>query len=85
MPDPIHLAILHEALAEPYGLVLQTSDTTRARQALYKARAEANDPALAVLQVRISPFDDGDLVICHPPTRHQLGGQEGDQAPNEQC
>jgi hypothetical protein len=60
------LTILQAALDEPIGLILQTSDTARARAAFYKARADSGDPALAALQIRISPFPDGDLVICHP-------------------
>lgn len=57
------LSILYTALAEPLGLVLRTSDTTRARAALYKARTEAGDPELQALQLRVSPFPDGDLII----------------------
>lgn len=68
-PNQFHLAILEAALAEPFGLVLQTSDAGRARQLLYRARAEAHDPGLAILQIRTSPFPDGDLVICHPPAK----------------
>lgn len=63
-PDPTLLGILYSALAEPIGLVLRTSNTERARQRLYKARADAKDGSLAGLQIRVSPFDDGDLVIC---------------------
>lgn len=65
-PDPILLSILQDALEEPYGLLIQTSDPARARQALYRARADANDDRLSILQVRTSPFAEGDLVICHP-------------------
>jgi hypothetical protein len=67
MPRPELLAILQSAMAEPIGLVLRTSDPTRARAALYKARAEAQDPQLACLQIRTSPFPDGNLVICKGP------------------
>lgn len=67
VPREALLTILQAALDEPIGLLLRTSDPSRARAALYKARADAGaDPALSALQIRISPFDDGDLVICHP-------------------
>lgn len=59
------VTILQAALDEPYGILLQTSDPGRARAALYKARTEEGDPRLSTLQIRISPFPDGDLVICH--------------------
>lgn len=56
--------ILAQALAEPIGLLLQVSDFGRARQALYRARAEANEPALAMLQFRASPgLEGGNLII----------------------
>ena len=57
-------SLLYQALAEPIGILLKTSDPLRARQALYRARADAKDEALAVLQIRSSPFPDGDLLIC---------------------
>lgn len=59
------LAILEAATVEPIGLVLMTNDTTKARAALYRARAASNNPAYANLQFRVWPYEDGDLVICH--------------------
>lgn len=57
-------AILYSAMADPIGLLLQVSDFSRARQALYRARAEAADPDLAVLQFRASPgLPEGNLII----------------------
>jgi hypothetical protein len=56
-------AILYQALAEPVGLLLRATDPERARQRLYKARSELGDPALARLQIRISPLDEGELVL----------------------
>ena len=56
--------ILQRALAEPVGLLLQASDFNLARARLYKARAEALDPAMSRLQFRSSPFPEGNLVIC---------------------
>ena len=60
------VTILQTALDEPIGLLLRTSDTTKVRMLLYKARTNAGDPRLASLQFRVSPFPEGDLVICHP-------------------
>lgn len=68
MPGKNHdqlLAVLHAALEEPIGIVIQTNDTVRAKMSLYRCRAAAEDPALAELQIRTSPFSDGDLIICH--------------------
>ena len=59
------IAILHAALAEPIGLVLATDDPTRARAALYRARMTENNPDLADLQIRMWPYEEGDLIICH--------------------
>lgn len=57
--------LLLEAYAEPIGLLLTTNDAERARQKLYIARRESQQqhPELDQLQIRISPFADGELVI----------------------
>lgn len=68
MPGKQHeelVSILDAALAEPFGIIIQTSDTVRAKMSLYRARAAANRPELAYLQIRTSPFPEGDLIICH--------------------
>lgn len=57
------LAALYQALAEPRGLVLSTNDPARARMKLYAARKASGDSELDCLQVRLSPFPEGDLVI----------------------
>lgn len=57
------LELLYAALAQPIGLVLHTSDTEQARQALYRARTRASDPALDVLQFKVGVCTDGDLTI----------------------
>jgi hypothetical protein len=73
------LSILQSAAAEPIGIVIQTSDTARAKAALYRARSVCHDPALMALQIRTSPWkDQGDLLICHSqsttkPMQHNLG------------
>jgi hypothetical protein len=53
---------------EPVGLLLRTNDVARAKAQLYRARADAGIPALAQMQIRTSPFPDGDLVLCRGPT-----------------
>lgn len=65
--------IMYLALSEPVGLLLQTSDRERARQAFYRARSAASDPALAELQFRVSPFPEGDLVICRQRVMQSAG------------
>ncbi len=65
-------AILYQALGEPIGLLLQCSDWAKARQSLYRARAEAADPQLASLQFRASPgLAGGNLIIVNQKV--QLG------------
>lgn len=58
MTDLSALELLYRALSTPagIGIVVQVSDFKRAAQALYKARREAGDPALAPLQFRVSPL-----------------------------
>lgn len=58
------LLLLLEAANEKIGLLLTTNDPERARQKLYSIRREAGDASLTGLQIRISPFPDGELVIC---------------------
>jgi hypothetical protein len=75
------VVILQTARDEPIGLLLQTSDPAKARAALYKARADSGDTSLSILQIRMSPFADGDLVICHPsqaPARRPTSPDLGD-------
>jgi len=55
--------ILFRALGSPIGLLVHTNDVVRGRAALYRKRKELGDPALEVLQIRISPLPEGELVI----------------------
>lgn len=56
--------ILYRALAEPIGLLLSCQgDRASCRQRLYRVRAELQDSDLDCLQIRVSPFGEGDLVI----------------------
>lgn len=60
----ILLEILYAALDEPIGLLLSTPQgMERVRNGFYLARDLSQDPALSELQLRSSPFPDGDLVI----------------------
>lgn len=68
-------AILYSALGEPIGLLLQCSDWAKARQALYRARAEAQDPQLDSLQFRASPgLEGGNLIIVNQKLQLQALG-----------
>jgi len=61
-PSP-WLSLWLQAKNEPIGVVLRTNDPHRAKQQLYRARADAGMPELVNLQLRTSPFDEGQLVI----------------------
>lgn len=55
--------LLYEALGQPIGLLCQSSEPERARQAMYRVRKVLGDPALDGLQFRASPLPDGNLLI----------------------
>jgi hypothetical protein len=55
--------ILYAALLEPIGLLLDTPEPHRARQALYAVRRSLGDATLSSLQFRASPIEGGTLVI----------------------
>lgn len=62
--------LLYQALREPIGVLVQVSDFARARQALYRARADANDTELNQLQFRLSPgLAGGNLIIVKEKVR----------------
>ncbi len=56
-------AMLYEALAQPVGLLLTSDDPTRAREAIYRARAKLADEELGRLQVRLVDLPDGQIAI----------------------
>ena len=63
--DALKLLLL-QALAEPIGLVVTTSDRERARQKLYAMRSEmakAGEEGLDTLQIRFAPDDPQGLWI----------------------
>lgn len=56
--------LLRLALHEDIGILVQVSDFARARQMLYRARADAEDPELNQLQFRTSPgLAGGNMII----------------------
>lgn len=57
------LGILYQALASDFGIEVRSSDPVRARQRLYEARRSTSDPALAILQFRLSPSDRDCILI----------------------
>lgn len=72
--------VLYAALAEPIGLLLEVSDLDQARQALYRARAEAKDEELNQLQFRASPgLEGGNMIIVKQ--KIQLNGAQAQSAP----
>ena len=62
MPNTDALELLYQALASPIGIVVRVTDIERARARLYKAKADARDPALANLQLRKSPLGEPDVI-----------------------
>lgn len=52
------LELWYAALGTPYGVALAVSDAEPCRQALYRARTQAADPALDGLQIRLRTDDE---------------------------
>ena len=59
------LMLLLEAVQEPIGILVATNDFERARQKFYSVRREAKMPELDQLQIRMSPFSGGELIIIN--------------------
>ena len=59
------IPLLYQALAEPIGLLLQVSDPELLRARLYAARKKTQDQDLQGLQIRSSPFEEGNLLIVN--------------------
>jgi hypothetical protein len=59
------LMLLLEAVQEPIGILVATNDFERARQKFYAVRREAKIEALDQLQIRMSPFSGGELIIVN--------------------
>lgn len=54
---------LYQALGQPWGLLVSTDDPVRTQQKLYAAKYTSRDPALAGVEIKLSPVDGGELVI----------------------
>lgn len=60
------LELWFEALHEPIGIVVQTTNRTVLMNRLYKARSEYQSPEdLAGLSIVMSPVSDKELWIIH--------------------
>lgn len=67
--------LLYLALAQPIGLLVASSDREATRRSLYAAKYQAKDEALGDLQIRVSPWPEGELVIVHQTIIRQEGHQ----------
>lgn len=54
------LPLLIDALASQYGIILYCEDTTKAKQALYRAGREGG---ITGISIRSSPFDSNHLWL----------------------
>ncbi len=70
-PAQLELLCLRAA-SEPIGLLLRASDPGRARNALYAAAKRRG----LKLQIRMSPFSDGDLLLLND--RIEVRRSQGD-------
>jgi hypothetical protein len=57
------LSVWYRALNADIGLRLSTTDTKRAKMALYKARSEAGDPALKGISIALSRTNPTHLLL----------------------
>lgn len=55
--------LLYQAAAQPIGLLIRTSSPERAQQRLSQVKYQLKDPSLQGLQIRLSPWPEGDLAI----------------------
>lgn len=62
MPRQDLKELLYVALAEPIGLLLATPDPARLKAQLYQSKK--GDPELERIQIRTSPWPEGQLVLC---------------------
>ena len=63
MPQPLTLEIWYLALGSPSGIVINVTDMDRAKQKLYKLRADAKDGDLEQLSIQTSPTTPNQLWI----------------------
>lgn len=67
----ILVAYLYQALGTKYGLELLSDDPKRARMRLYEARRFCGDPALGVLQFRLSPSDARAILVTKGASKEE--------------
>jgi hypothetical protein len=72
-PRPEFLALLDAAMGSRIGLLLRTNDPARLRQSIHKARQLSGDPQYALLQIRTSPFEGGQIVVVKGGVRAVAG------------
>ena len=63
MPQPLVLELWYQALGSRLGIVIEVSDMERAKQKLYKLRADNPDPDLESLSIQTSPTTPNQLWI----------------------
>jgi len=66
----VEVELLYQALGTPLGIAVTVSNVPKAQQRLHQERAKLQDPDLAVLQFRTSPFQpEGEvwIVKATPP------------------
>lgn len=59
----IDINLWYQALASPFGVIIETDDPDRAKQKLYAIRAKSPDPDLQSLSIITSPDTPGQLWI----------------------
>jgi len=68
--------IWYSALAAPYGIVVETDNPEALKARLYAARAESQDPDLANISIKTSPFNPSQLWLI----KRQPDAPDSDEA-----
>ena len=69
----MYSALLHQAIAAQYGVVLVTNDAPRGKEVLERLRSE--DPMLRELSITVNPFSPwGELFIVKRRAERQSNG-----------
>jgi hypothetical protein len=71
------LEALHRALAEPYGIVIRTTNLALTRQNIYQLRKNSGDPDLDNLKVLASPYLPEEELWIVRKDALEKGGQSG--------
>jgi len=67
---------LYNALASPFGIILECNDVRALRQRLYTERRAAQDPQLNLLSFVPSPFNPQQLWLVKRPEPKPEGGSK---------